>query len=263
MTRIALGCLAFVLAAGVALADDFIVIHAEAPEAAALDRVPLVVSTDAEGLREAMGLDALPTGALHAAEQPSGRPVDVQLDIVDGQAQFAALLPTQPAGAREIRVWLQNAPTAPPEPPQVLSVERDGDAVTIGGPTYEVRHDPAANAGILSQIVFTETGKVFTPSINDRVYNKGMGGFNARHDPAATPQVVAEGPFMAEVRVSARYMTDGGGTPETAPHATYSLRYWAGLPIILAEAQVSQETHFHWEQLHFPVSYTHLRAHET
>ncbi|MBD3293135.1 MAG: hypothetical protein GF393_09435, partial [Armatimonadia bacterium] len=251
MTRTAIICLALTTGLTAAFADDFVIIRAQAPENPVLDRIPLVASTDAEGLREAMGLDELPTGVLHAQQQPSGRPVDLQLDLIDGQAQFAALLPTEPAGEREVRVWLQNAPTTPPEPPQMLSIEREGEAITVEGPAYAVRHDPAVNSGILSQITFSDTRKVFEPTLNDRVYNKGMGGFWARNDPDAAPRLVADGPHMVEVQVDARYMTGDGNAPETAPRGTYSIRYWAGLPVILAEVDVSQQQPFHWEQLHF------------
>lgn len=251
MLRTALVLAAALTVAAAALADDYVIIRAQAPAATALDRLPLVVSTDAAGLREAMGLDALPTGVLHAEEQPSGRAVEAQLDLMGDRAQFALLLPPEPAGEREIRVWLHSAPVRPPEPPQVLSVGRDGEAITIEGPTYQVRHDPAVNAGILSQITFTQTGKQFAPTINDRVHNRDMGSFYLRNDPEARMEVVADGPHMVEVRISARHMTGDGNTPETAPRASYSLRYWAGLPVIQAEASVAQQTPFHWEQLHF------------
>ncbi len=251
MTRIAIACLALAIAIGGAFADDFVILRAQAPEPAGLARVPLIASTDAAGLREAMGVTELPTGALYAEELPSGRPVDVQLDVIGDQAQFAALLPTEPAGEREVRVWLRNAPQTPPAPPQVLSVQRDGDAVTVGGPTYEVRHDPAVNAGILSQITFKGTGKVFTPNLNDRVWNRDMGGFNVSNDSEARMEVAASGPYMVEVRVSARYLAGNGAAPETNPRAVYAIRYWAGLPMILAETSVAQDTPFRWEQLHF------------
>ncbi len=251
MTRIALICVALVTTVSGVFADDFVIIRAQAPEPTGLERVPLVVSTDAAGLREAMGIAQLPTGALYAEELPSGRPVDAQLDAIGDRAQFAALLPTEPAGQREVRVWLRNAPARPPAPPQVLSVQRDGDAVVVGGPTYEVRHDPAVNAGILSQITFKDTGKIFTPDLNDRVWNRDTGGFDARKDPDARMEVAASGPYMVEVRVSARYTADGGAAPETSPRATYAIRYWAGLPVVQADVSVSQQGHFSWEQLHF------------
>ena len=254
MTRTALICVALLCALPGAFAEDFVIIRAQVPEGSGLDRVPLVVSTDAAGLREAMGIAELPTGALYAEELPSERPADVQLDVIGDRAQFAALLPTEPAGQREIRVWLRNSPVQPPAPPQVLSVERDGDALIVGGLTYEVRHGPTANvanAGVLAQITFKDTGKVFTPHLNDRVWNRDMGGFYVRNDPESEVEVVAKGPHMVEVQVSARYLAGDGAAPETGPRATYSFRYWAGLPVLQAEARVSQDTPFQWEQLHF------------
>ncbi len=251
MTRTAIICLALTVIGTAAVADDFVIIRAQAPESAALERIPLLVSADAEGLREAMGLEDLPAGAVYAEEQPSGDPVPMQFDLIGGQAQFAGLLPAQPGGEREIRVWLQNAPQSPVEPPQTVSVERDAGSITVEGSTYAVTHDPSINSGILSQIAFTDTGKTFTPTINDRVYNKGMGGFYLRSDPEREVTPVADGPLMAEVQISARYMTGDGSTPQTEPHATYSLRYWAGMPIIQASARMAQDGAFSWEQLHF------------
>lgn len=243
--------LAALLSATVVLADDFVVIRASVPESTGLDRVPLLASTDAAGLTAAMGIDDLPAGALYAEETPGGRPVAMQLDLVGDRAQFAGLLPPAPAGAREIRVWLRNAPGAPVEPAQEIAVRHDGEAVVVEGPTYAVRHDPAVNAGILSQINFRDTGKVFAPNLNDRVWNRDMTGFYLRKDPGATMRVVAEGPCMIEVQVAARYLADGGAAPETEPRASYSLRYWAGLPAIQVETRVSQDRPFSWEQLHF------------
>ena len=251
MTRTAIICLALAVCATVACADDFVIIRAQAPEATALASIPLVVSTDAQGLREAMGLDELPSGSLHAEEQPSGRVVPAQLDIIDGKAQFAALLPAEPAGPREVRVWLRNAPGPTPGMREDFSARRDGDAIVVEGPTYEVRHDPAVNGGILSEITFNETGKTFSPQINDRVYEDGMGGFYARNDPERTVELVANGPYMAEVRVTTRYLNDAGKAPETAPRGLYSFRYWEGLPVIQAQVDVSQDSLFNWDQLHF------------
>ncbi|MFW5866797.1 MAG: DUF6259 domain-containing protein [Armatimonadota bacterium] len=251
MTRTAIICIALTVAASVAFADDFVIIRAQAPENAAFDHLPLVVATDAEGLRRAMGLDTLPSGDLHAQEHPSGRVVPAQLDIIDGEAQFAALLPAEPAGAREVRVWLQNAPGGTPGMGEDFSASRDGDAVVVEGPTYRVRHDPSVNSGILSQIEFLDTGKAFAPTINDRLYNAGMGGYALSNDPDAEVELVADGSYMAEVRIRARYLTEGGEAPESGPRATYILRYWEGLPVIQAEARVSQGRPFAWEQLHF------------
>ncbi|MFO8082676.1 MAG: DUF6259 domain-containing protein [Armatimonadota bacterium] len=251
MTRPAIICLLLALGAVCALADDFVVIRAQAPEAAALEKLPLVLSTDAEGLRESMGLDQVPSGDVHAEEQPSGRQVIAQLDIIDGQAQFALLLPAEPAGEREIRVWLQNAPGPTAGMSADFSAQQDGDTIVVSGPAYQVRHDPAVNAGILSQITFNDTGKVFEPTINDRLYNAGMGGFNLSNDPDAEVELVANGPYMREVRVRARYMTAGGEAPESGPRATYTFRYFEGLPVIQAEARVTQGQSFAWEQLHF------------
>lgn len=251
MTRTATIYVALLVAASVALADDFVIIRADVPATTALEFSPLIASTDAEGLRQAMETAQLPQGALYAEDIASGQSLSAQLNLIGDRAQFAALLPNQPAGRREIRVWLQNAPHEPSVPDEQVSLAREGDAVVVGGPTYEVRHDPARNIGILSQITFPETGNVFTPSIGDRLYSKEAGGFYLRNDPRAELEVAADGPLMVEVRVSARYVSGAGAVPETEPQAVYALRYWAGLPVVAIEAQVTQERPAAWNELHF------------
>ncbi len=252
MLRAAMILAAIAMAVMTVHADDFVVIRTSVPDTEGLTRVPLLATTDADGLRQATRLAALPAGALYAQEMPSGRPVEMQLTIApDGQAEFAGLLPTEPPGPREIRVWLQNPPAAPPAPPLTISAERAGEIVRVRGDTYQVVHDPAVNAGILSQITFLATDRVFVPQMNDRVHSKQIGGFALRKDPDAEVTLVADGPYMAEVRVSARYVNDEAAAPETQPRATYVFRYWAGLSVFSASAEVEQNAGFAWDELHF------------
>lgn len=250
MTRTAL-ILTAILTATVALADDFVVIRTSVPETSGLSRVPMLAWADAASLREALGLEVLPSGALYAHELPGERPVAMQLNLTpDGRAQFAGLLPAEPAGPREIRVWLRNAPGAPPAPPDEVTVARLGQAVRVDGRGFSVLHDPTMNAGLLSEIEWAATGKVFRPTLNDRVHSKQIGGFFLRRDPEPELEVVADGPYLAEVRVSARYLADSGVAPPSQPHATYAFRYWAGLPVIGVEARIAQEEPFAWNELH-------------
>lgn len=251
MTRAALICLTLIIAASGGLTDDFVIIRAETSGATGLAQVPLIASTDADGLREAMGIEELPTGALYAEEQPSGRAVAAQLDLIDDSAQFAALLPAEPSGRREIRVWLRNAPAAPLAPVQRVEIEREGGAIVARGAGYLVRHDPAVTAALPSEITFTESGKVFTPALNDRLHSREIGGFLLRNDRRPLVEVVAEGPHMAEVRIDARYLAGDRTPAPSAPEATYRFRYWAGLPLIAALADVRQQSRFDWNELHF------------
>ncbi len=248
MARAAVIGLALLVSA-VSFADDYVIIRTDVPETSGLQFVPLVVSTDAAGLRDAIGVDELPAGVVYA-EGDAGRPVGVQLDLVGDRAQFAALLPTDPPGRREVRVWLQNAPQRPPAPPRTVALESADGTLTVRNEEYFVVHDPAVNAGLLSQIGFTATGKVFEPTLNDRVHGKELGGFHLRKDSDAEVEVVASGPYMAQVRVTAAYHSGDQPAPSGA-EATYTFRYWAGLPLIQAEAQVSQEQRFSWNELHF------------
>jgi len=252
MFRTATILAAIAMAVTTVCADDFVVIRTSVPQTQGLARVPLLATTNADGLRQATGLAELLEGALYAQEMPSARPVEMQLTLApDGQAEFAGLLPTDPPGPREIRVWLQNPPAAPPAPPLTISAERAGEVVRVTGPTYEVTHDPALNAGILSRITFAATDRAFVPQMNDRVHSKQIGGYALRKDPDAAVTLVADGPYMAEVRIAARYLGDGAAAPETEPRAVYVFRYWAGLPIFSASAEVEQDAGFAWDELHF------------
>ncbi|MGC9317466.1 MAG: DUF6259 domain-containing protein [Armatimonadota bacterium] len=249
MLRFEIACLLLALTATTALADDFVLIRAHAPETP-LERVPLLVQTDAGGLRQATGLDELPQGMLYADEPARNRPVPAQVNALpDGRVQIAALLPADPPGEREIRVWLRNPPGTPPEAPDGLSAARRGDVIRVENVAYSIVHDPAVNAGLLSTIELP--GLSFQPTLNDRVYDKdGLGGFSLRHDPEPEMQLVSDGPLYAEVRVAARYLREGGEAPEASPRATYTVRYWAGLPIFQVEAHVRQDQSFAWEELH-------------
>lgn len=250
MPRI-LSILAALMAVSVAAADDFVLIRASVPETMGLSRVPVLASTDAAGLREALGIETLPQGALYAEEMPGGQPVEMQLDLTpDGHAQFAGLLPPEPAGRRELRVWLRNAPGTPADAPGELGVARLGQAVRINSPGFSVLHDPGTNAGLLSEMEWRQSGKTFRPNLNDRAYSKQIGGFYLRYDPEPDLEVVAEGPYMAEVRVSARYVAANGAAPPSQPRATYTFRYWAGLPVIGVEARMAQDEPFAWDELH-------------
>lgn len=250
MSRI-LPILAALMAVSAAAADDFVIIRASVPETVGLSRVPVLASTDAAGLREALGIETLPQGALYAEEMPGDRPVEMQIDVTpDGRAQFAGLLSPNPAGPREIRVWLRNAPETPPAPPVALAVARLGQAARVEGAGFSVLHDPGTNAGLLSEIEWRRSGKTFRPNLNDRAYSKQIGGFYLRHDPEPDFEVVAEGPYMAEVRVSARYVAANGAAPPSQPRATYAFRYWAGLPVIGMEARMAQDEPFAWDELH-------------
>lgn len=249
MVRFELACLLLALTSMTALADDFVVIRAQAPDTP-LQHIPLLVQTDAEGLRQATGFDELPEGVVYADEPARDRPLAAQVNVLpDGTVQIAALVAADPPGEREIRVWLQNPPGTPPEAPAALSAAQRGDVIRVENLPYTIVHDSAVNAGLLSAIELP--GLIFQPALNDRVYDKdGLGGFSLRHDPEPEMQLSAAGPLYAEVRVAARYLREDGSAPEGSPRATYTIRYWAGLPVFQVEADVRQDRSFAWEELH-------------
>lgn len=232
------------------LADDFVLVRAEAPLDSPVEMIPLLVQTDVEGLLQASGLDALPEGLVYADEPTRSRPISAQLNVLEGGiAQIAALVPAEPPGAREFRVFLRNAPAAALEPAAAPSVRRQGDALRVDSSGFSVLHDPNINAGLLSTLSVGEL--TFQPLLNDRVWDSdGLGGFYARNDPGPEIELVADGPVMAELRIEARYLREDGTAPEARPRTTYRLRYWAGLPAFQLDVHARQPQAFGWEQLH-------------
>ncbi len=274
--RLAIIALAFVCVAAVH-ADDHFIIRTNVPSAASdLARIPVSADIGIADMCAALEVDELPLDTtLAASETPLDgevRGLVAQLDRVgEDQARVHVLLAPEPAGPREITVYLGDPPDGLPEPealPQV-QVSMRGDALDVTGEGFSVTHDPAKMAGLPSAFGFTETGKVFDSFVlNDRVYNKGMGGFSLRYDPEPEVQLLGAGPICIEVQVSARYLSEAGAAPDSNPRATYSFRYYAGSPLVEVGAAIEQDSAFEWKELHFieinfkDDSFTHWAAND-
>jgi len=145
--------------------------------------------------------------------------------------------------------WNKDVPVARPK--TRVTVERHGDTLTIRNKYYAVTHDPKKMGGLPCRIEFVQSGKVFDSfSLNDRVYDKQLGGFLLRQDASPEVTVLAEGPVYAAVRVKAHY-SQGDERPESQPEAVYEFRYYAGLPLVSVRAHVTQQQSFEWKEHHF------------
>ena len=105
--------------------------------------------------------------------------------------------------------------------------------------------------GLLSAITFAGTDKCFDSfAWNDRVYDRELGGFYLRHDPAAKPEAVCAGPLCTVIRVQARYCRPDGSQPPSQPQAVYDWYVFDALPLVFVTAAVRQEQPFVWHELH-------------
>jgi len=166
-----------------------------------------------------------------------------------GKGTVSVLLPPKALPESVRLTWGGKAPV--PTAEARVEVQRNGSEIVVRNEHYAVTHDPAKMGGLPSRIEFVKTGKTFDSfALNDRVYEKGVGGFSLRYDPAPEVTVVAEGPVYAAVRVKARYM-QGDKQPASRPEATYEFRYYAGSSMISVRARVTQQTPFAWPEHHF------------
>jgi len=206
-------------------------------------------------------LDALklsvtdPAQVVAAAKDDAGwHALQTQWDapVADGDPALLTVSVPPDDAASEKAVWL----TSPGAPPRLvargggLAVTQDADAVTIESADYAVTH-AKAKGGLPSRIVLRPSGKVFeTFDLNDRVYDKQLGGFYLRKDPEPRLEVIANGPLVTIVRVTAYYTNDAGQRPASAPRATYLFRYQAGSPVVTVMMTASQDQPFAWRELH-------------
>ncbi len=243
------------------------------PLAAAPPRVLLRVPPASPGAADAVYGQELDLEEVAACFQPAAVPAagKVVAAVDEGgryralPTQFDAADPAQPnRGELTVRVPAPDAgralvvlftadPAVPARPAVTgLEVRREGDRVTIVGPTYAVTHDPHKMGGLPSRIELRPGGKVCdTFALNDRVYDKAMGGFNLRYDPRPKVELLAAGPVRAIVRVTARYLSAAGKAPDSQPRAVYTWRYTAGSPLVEVTGRIEQETPFAWRELHF------------
>mgnify|MGYP001121165181 CR=1 FL=1 len=265
LNRLTIIVLAIACVAG-AWADDHFIIRATVPSAAAeLTLIPVSADISIADMCAALEIDELPLDTTLAASElplyrgmfPDGRARSLlaQLDRVgEDQARVHVLLAPEPAGPREIIVYLGDSPDGIPAPEALpeIEVRQRGETFDVIGEGFSVTHDPEKFAGLPSTFGFTDTGKVFDSFVlNDRIYNKGMGGFYPRNDPEPEVELLGAGPVCVEVQVRARYLSGGGVAPDSNPRATYNFRYYAGSPLVEVSAEIEQDSAFEWKELHF------------
>lgn len=241
-------------------ADDHFIVRATIPSSASdMARVPVTADIRIADMCAAMQVDEIPLDTTLIASEKLGegmlRGLVAQLNRVGpNTARVHLLLSPEPAGPREITVYLEGAPDGIPAPEALpeIEVRRRGDAIDVVGEGFSVTHDPAKMAGLPSAFGFTDTGKIFDSfELNDRVYDKALGGFYLRNDPEPVVELLGAGPVCVEVRVTARYLSDGGAAPDSHPRAAYTFRYYPGLPMVEVSADIEQDSAFEWKELHF------------
>ncbi|MCC7491461.1 MAG: hypothetical protein IT204_03900 [Fimbriimonadaceae bacterium] len=169
---------------------------------------------------------------------------DAPAGVVRGELTLLA-----PPAVRTVWVALSGGP-APARETAMAVAQKDG-VLTIRGATYEVTHDPSKLAGLPSRIVLQPSGKVFAGySLNDRVYQKEIGGYALRFDRQPQVSLAAHGPLRTVVEVRARYLNEAGAAPASRPSAVYRFAYRPGSPLVEVTAQIRQERRFDWAELH-------------
>ena len=238
-----------------------LIVRVNMPDAAAaIERVPVCATVPSDTVKAWWGAEppaSPPASAVETLADGSMREVAVQIAQVEpGLMRLCALLPSQPAGARELRVYrgralpAQLAGATPVEGRPVTVVHDPQGVVRVTNPSYSITHDPAKMGGLPSSIQFAPTSKVFdTYLLNDRIFAKGVGAYWLRNDPEPEVELLAEGPVFAELRVRARYLSEGGG-PESQAYAVYHFRYYGDLPLIEVQADCFQEPATFWNELH-------------
>lgn len=242
-------CLLLLALASVAAQD--LALNVPASDADQIVTVP-VAGADLAALKLTVDDPAQVVAA--AKDDASWHALQTQWDAPQRDGDPALLTVAVPAddAGREQAVWL----SAPGAPPRLvargggLAVTQDGETVTIESADYAVTHRKA-KGGLPSRIELRPSGKVFESfDLNDRVYDKALGGFYLRHDPAPAMEVVANGPLVTIVRVTAHYTNARGQRPPSAPQATYLFRYQAGSPVVTVSMACSQAQPFAWRELH-------------
>lgn len=166
------------------------------------------------------------------------------------KGELTLLLPAGSEGQRVRVYFTKDRPplTVPTVAP--LQVEEQAGKVVISAPSFRITHDPAKMGGLPSRIEFAQTGKVAdTFSLNDRIYEGKLLGFQLRDDREPRIEVLSRGPLRATVQVTARYMQGEQPAPSGA-RATYRFTYYAGSPLVRIEARMTQDEALYWPELH-------------
>ena len=242
-----------VMAMTVASGQDkygLITVHGYAAEG---DTLPGSVTVDLVDLAEALVVDPItPTDiGLGMEDGEDVAPLTWQVAAgADGVAIVSFLPPPGREGALRLRLYPIAQPGTESLPAQgTVEVAQADGAVTVRNEPYEVTHDPGTMGGLPSRIAWRASGKTFDSfALNDRLYTKGVGGFQLHNDPDPDVEVLAEGPLAAVVRVRARYIGEQP-TPSNA-RATYLFHYFAGSPVVRVEATVTQDQPIHWDEAH-------------
>ena len=145
----------FALVAAAASADDHFIIRATVPSAASAARVPVSVDFGIADMCEALEVDEVPLDTTLRASEPlpgdAMRGLTAQIDRVgEDTARVHLLLASEPAGPRQITVYLGDPPEGVPEPEPLprIEVTMRGDAIDVTGEGFTVTHDPAKLAGL-------------------------------------------------------------------------------------------------------------------
>lgn len=244
--------LALMLLALPALAQQgpYVLLQVNIPSGLTAEHLPVLADLNLSDVRAALGLQSAPADGMLAAVEGTTS-VPAQFSAVSAAAgRLCLLLPTRPAGPRLVKVYLTQA-VAAPATPAPLQVTRDGGVVTVTAPDYRIVHDPARNGGLPASFSFPRSGKSFdTVVFNDRLYSKQLQGFRLGDDRQPEVRVIANGPLCTEVQVKARYLHGQTPTPANS-RAVYTFTYFAGSPVFRVSGEMTQDTAFSWEQLHF------------
>ena len=205
---------------------------------------------------KALGLSvADPSQVVAAAKDGEGwHAIQTQWDAAVDESDAALLTVAVPPddAAKEKAVWLSAAGA----PPRLvargggLAVTNEGDTLQVESASYAVTHRKA-QGGLPASIELRPSGKVFdTFSLNDRVYDKELGGYDLRRDPDPKVELLASGPLVAIVRVTAHYTNAAGQRPASEPYAVYTFHYQSGSPVVPVTMEAHQTTPFAWRELH-------------
>ena len=136
------------------------------------------------------------------------------------------------------------------QPAQSITVECTDQEIVVRTPNFLARHALGAG-GTLAHVSFGgEAERTLPLRMNDRVYDRKLGGFSLRCDPSPDVEVVAAGPLLVLVRTMARYCDRRGKRPPGEPWATYTFAYDAFSPTVKMTAQVRQQSGPAWSELH-------------
>jgi hypothetical protein len=177
------------------------------------------------------------------------KPVQHQVDRATGDDMYTVSwrIPGTLA-ASQTRRFLLRFDTSPVigTPGTAIDVATSANTLVVNNGDITLEHQREIG-GFISRVTVAEaTGAL---SWHDKVYD-GTAYYLPTHE-AERMEVTAAGPLRVVIEAASVYLGVNGEQPPSKPRAVYRFTNYAGLPITVVEALVTQEFAQQWKSLHF------------